>query len=833
MSDDKQSGGDGRKPPRGPKRASSSEQATSGDRPTRAASGDDAPRRRGRVGGADAGSEREAPEPRFEERRERRTGAPASRAPRADRGDRPFKAREDRGDRPFKPREDRGDRPFRPREERGDRPFKAREDRGDRPFRPREERGDRPFKPREDRGDRPFKPREDRGDRPFRPREERGDRPFKAREDRGDRPFKPREERGDRPFKPREDRGERSFRPRQDRADRPRPERTERPAREAVPAVAEVTETVSAFEGERVAKVIARSGLGSRRDAEAWIEAGRVAVNGEVLESAARNVTASDKVTVDGVALPRRERTRLWLFHKPRGLVTSEKDPEGRPTVFDNLPPGLPRVVSVGRLDINTEGLLLLTNDGGLARVLELPKTGWLRRYRVRAHGETDQAVLDGLANGVTVDGIDYGPIEARMDREQGENVWLSIGLREGKNREVKNVLGSIGLEVNRLIRISYGPFQLGDIAEGAVEEVKTRVLQDQLGVDLADEANCDFESPAFDRPVEPPKPADKRRGLRIKSEDGETDRLMRGGLVEDRRGRRVLVQRVSTIEEERRPPARKPWTDDARPDRGERPFRPRTGDRGDDRGDRPFRPRFADRGAGEGGDRPFKPRFSDRSEGRPDRPFKPREEGGFRDRPARPRFGARSEEGGGDRPFKPRFADRSEGRGERPFKPRFEARGEEGDRPFRKRFADRGEGREDRPFRPREDRGDRPFKPRFGDRPERDGERPFKPRFSDRGEGGGGRSFRPRDEGGREGGGDRPFKPRFSDRGDGRPERSFRPRGEGGGDERGGRPFKPRFGGGKPGGFGGGRPGGFGGPRGGGRKGPPGGGRGPGRNRD
>ncbi len=214
--------------------------------------------------------------------------------------------------------------------------------------------------------------------------------------------------------------------------------------------------------GERIAKVVSRAGLASRRDAEEWIVQGRVTVNGRVINSPALDVTANDVITVDGKPLPPRERTRLFLYHKPRGLMTTHADPEGRPTVFDNLPEGLPRLISIGRLDFNTEGLLLLTNDGGLARALELPDTGWLRRYRVRAHGEVTQAQLDELKKGVEVDGVKYGPIDATLERDQGANVWLVFAIREGKNREVRNVLAHLGLEVNRLIRVSYGPFQLG-----------------------------------------------------------------------------------------------------------------------------------------------------------------------------------------------------------------------------------------------------------------------------------------------------------------------------------------------------------------------------------
>ena len=201
--------------------------------------------------------------------------------------------------------------------------------------------------------------------------------------------------------------------------------------------------------GERIAKVIARAGLASRREAETWIAAGRVSVNGALISSPALNVTPADRIAVDGAPLRARERTRLFLYHKPRGLVTTHSDPEGRDTIFRALPKGLPRLISVGRLDINTEGLLLLTNDGGLARVLELPATGWLRRYRVRALGRVRQEALDRLRTGVTIDGIRYGPIEATLDREQGANVWLTFGIREGKNREVRKVLETLGLRVN------------------------------------------------------------------------------------------------------------------------------------------------------------------------------------------------------------------------------------------------------------------------------------------------------------------------------------------------------------------------------------------------
>jgi 23S rRNA pseudouridine2605 synthase len=247
---------------------------------------------------------------------------------------------------------------------------------------------------------------------------------------------------------------------------------------------------------ERIAKVMARAGLCSRRDAEAWIVAGRVSVNGERLVSPAFTVSNSDRIEVDGKPLPGRERTRLFLYHKPKGLVTTNRDERGRPTIFGALPKHLPRLVSIGRLDINSEGLLLLTNDGGLARALELPDTGWLRRYRVRAQGRVTQAALDRLSRGMTVEGIKYGPIQATLDREQASNVWLTLGLREGKNREVRNVLRELGLSVNRLIRVSYGPFQLGELAPASVEEVKMRVLREQLGGKVERLAGVDFSAP-------------------------------------------------------------------------------------------------------------------------------------------------------------------------------------------------------------------------------------------------------------------------------------------------------------------------------------------------
>jgi len=519
-------------------------------------------------------------------RRDRDEGRPASRFGDKKFGDkRPYTPRDDRGEkRPYTPRGEGfrkdGDRPRGDRPERkfgGDRKFSSRgaPDRG-----PRKNFGERP-----DRGDsKPWQKREDRGERDSRPARE-GARNFdkprfdRSRDDRGaeERPrfSRSREDRpaGDRPKfdRPKFDRPRQRPEGRADWQEHPRSEgRDERPRREneddsrifakrpAFGGRGAYRERKTEFEkrgpqppkvkksGERIAKVVSRAGLASRRDAEEWITQGRVSVNGRVINSPALDVTANDTITVDGKPLPPRERTRLFMFHKPRGLMTTHADPEGRPTVFDNLPEGLPRLISIGRLDFNTEGLLLLTNDGGLARALELPDTGWLRRYRVRAHGEVTQAQLDELKKGVEVDGVKYGSIDATLERDQGANVWLVFAIREGKNREVRNVMAHLGLEVNRLIRVSYGPFQLGELAEGQVEEVKTRVLREQLGEKIATLAGADFN-----RPMPGQSDAEKSD-----DEDGTEPRgnkpfkpAGKSGLIADRKGRRVLVQRTGSEE--------------------------------------------------------------------------------------------------------------------------------------------------------------------------------------------------------------------------------------------------------------------------------------------
>jgi 23S rRNA pseudouridine2605 synthase len=330
--------------------------------------------------------------------------------------------------------------------------------------------------------------------------------------------------------------------------------------------------------GERIAKAMARAGVASRREAEDWIAAGRVAVNGAVITSPALNVGPGDRISIDGEPLPARERTRMFLYHKPRGLLTSHADPRGRQTIFQNLPKGLPRLISVGRLDFNTEGLLLLTNDGELARVLELPATGWLRRYRVRAHGSIMQPKLDALRGGVIIDGIRYGAIEATVDRVQGSNTWLTFAIREGKNREVRNVLGHLGLTVTRLIRVSFGPFQLGEVAEGAVEEVPTRVLREQLGERVVAQSNADFSAPIIARPqpAEDEAPRKDRRQRPAGPRDGRDE--ARPSRRDDRPGR----QDARPSKHGDRPSGR-----DDRPSRhGDRPGR--HGDRLSKQNDRP-----------------------------------------------------------------------------------------------------------------------------------------------------------------------------------------------------------------------------------------------------
>ncbi len=581
--------------------------------------------------------------------------------------------------------------------------------------------------------------------------------------------------------------------------------------------------------GDRLAKVIARSGLCSRRDAEGWIKDGRVTVNGKKVLTPAFNVGDADKIKVDGEPLAARQGTRVWLYNKPAGLVVTEKDPEGRPTIFEALDEqGLPRVVSIGRLDINTEGLLLVTNDGGLKRVLELPATGWLRRYRVRAFGSVTQQQLDTLKDGIEIEGVTYGPIEAVLERTQGSNSWLVLGLREGKNREVKNVLGALGLQVNRLIRVSYGPFQLGDLAEGEVEVVPARVLKEQLGKRLAAEANTDFDSEMPEvaaqkkRAVNPnlraaapgktPARATPRKdaGHRFRFEDDETEAAALAARAERPRtdrpgGRFPVTPRASkaprpepqtitrtihhedgseeqiTVKAPRAPREEARWDPDdssarnfGRPGHHERPVRkPRDGSDGE----RPHR------GFGD------KPKFGDKKFG--DRKSVDRKLGGkprFGDRP-RGDFGDRPQRDFGDRP--PRDGDRPArgGFGKKPYAPRS---AEAGDRPARK-FGDKPFG--DRPPRADGDRpargggfGKKPYAPRnaeAGDRPpRRSGDKPYGTRAP------------------REGGDRKPYAGRPD--GDRKPY-SGKPGGKPFAGKPGGKPFAGRPGGSRP--AGGGRP--------------------------
>jgi len=573
-----------------------------------------------------------------------------------------------------------------------------------------------------------------------------------------------------------------------------------KPAKAAIAA-----ETEGEAKAERISKVMARAGVASRRDIERMIMEGRVTLNGAVLDTPVVNVTLADRIEVDGVPIRGIERTRLWLYHKPAGLVTTNADPEGRATVFDNLPEELPRVMSIGRLDINTEGLLLLTNDGGLARALELPATGWLRRYRVRAHGDIDQDALDKLKDGIAVDGVLYGSIEATLDRTQGSNVWITMGLREGKNREIKNVMGALGLDVNRLIRISYGPFQLGDLPEGHVIEVRGRTLRDQLGPRLIEEAKANFDAPIYNAPAVAAEegaeaPVPERREQRPRRDEDKRERAL---------------SRLDTKRDDRRGGGRR---DDDRRDGGrfddDKPKRPQPlGQRRSANvwmapGARPLGEKAAAKAAKNeqtarrrGEQVPAKSTGSHHIEDRPrtqinrvreedgewirsseqpnrkdegeargrKRPFGDppgREERGFGDRPARgdrrPREGgderprSRSSAGEG-RPERPRgdrpFGDRPS-RGDRPFgdKPRGDRkpRGDGDERPRAARSST-GEARSerprgDRPFGDRPSRGDRPFgdKPRGERRPREDGDE--RPRAA-RSFAGEGRSERPRGE--------------------------------------------------------------------------------------
>ncbi|ESX08615.1 pseudouridine synthase [Mesorhizobium sp. M0179] len=544
-------------------------------------------------------------------------------------GDRPF----NKGPRPEgKPYEKR-DGPRKPYAPRGDRPMAAEGER--KPYEKREG----PRKPYAPRGDRPIaadgeRPKRDfkGGDRPFSKGPRPEGKPFEKREG----PRKPYAPRGDRPVaaegekrfdRPKRDLGDRAQRdagdrPKRDFSDRPKRDFSDRPKRDfggdrpqasggafkPRPRPAEAEEA-----GERIAKRLARAGLASRRDAEDLIAAGRVKVNNRALTSPAFNVMPGDIIHLDGMEIPPIERTRLFLFHKPAGVVTTNRDPEGRKTVFDVLPAELPRLMTIGRLDINTEGLLLLTNDGGLSRVLELPATGWLRRYRVRVHGKVEESMLAGLREGIAVDGVFYGAIEATLDREQGTNAWLTIGLREGKNREVKNILGSLGLDVTRLIRISYGPFQLDDLAEGHVLEIKGRVLRDQLGERLVEESGANFDAeiikPFSNQPVRRERDAEPERPKVTR--EGDHRPIGEGGLIKNRKRREgsrdEALGKLSTSPERGARPEKSFGERGPRPERSEFSDKPRSEFREKPRGDFGDKPRggFGDKPRGAFGDKP------------------------------------------------------------------------------------------------------------------------------------------------------------------------------------------------------------------------------------
>lgn len=616
-----------------------------------------------------------------------------------------------------------------------------------------------------------------------------------------------------------------------------------------------------ALPAERIAKVLARAGLASRREVERLIGLGKIAVNGRILETPAVTVTAEDIITVEGKPIRKAEPTRVWRYHKPVGLMTTHQDPQGRPTVFSALPADLPRVISVGRLDLNSEGLLLLTNDGELARALELPATGWTRVYRVRALGRTTQAALDSLKDGTTVEGVHYGPIDAKLDKAQEKadgraNLWITVSLTEGKNREVRKVLDSLGLKVNRLIRMAYGPFQLGNLEAGEVEEVGPRVIRELLA-DKIDPRNLPSEGAT-----------QTQSGFKSRKPEGDSrSEGRRGGGDRFAQSDRTKSDRPSSGERSSFTPrpdrAERSFGDKPRFDKPKGDFKPRSdkprgdfkpredGFRRDAAEQRTFkerdfdqRPRFdsdgpardrapsSDRPARAYGDKPrfdkpkgdFKPR-SDRPSG--DRSFGDKPRGDFKPRADRP-IGERSY---GD---KPRF-DRP-----REDRPREGGEGYRGGRNTDRATSDRSS------FTPRPDRAERSYgdKPRF-DKPKYDkpaGDRPsgersysdkprgdFKPRsdrpsgersYSDKPRG----DFKPRSDrpSGERSYGDKPrgdFKPR-SDRPSGersygdKPRGDFKPRSDRPSGERsfggkpGGKPgFGARPGGSRPGGSGGGRP--------------------------
>ncbi|WP_210527226.1 pseudouridine synthase [Rubellimicrobium arenae] len=554
-------------------------------------------------------------------------------------------------------------------------------------------------------------------------------------------------------------------------------------------------------EGERIAKVLSRAGVASRRDAERMILEGRVTVNGAKVTSPATNVTDKDRLAVDGQPVGEAEATRVWLYHKPAGLVTTEHDEEGRPTVFDSLPEDMPRVMSVGRLDLTSEGLLLLTNDGEIKRKLELPSTGWSRRYRVRIHGTPTKEQLEPLRQGITVDDMDYQPMEVSIDRQQGANAWLTITLREGKNREIRRAMEHLGFTVNRLIRISYGPFQLGDLPVGDVEEVRPKIVRDQLGLSKPEAVTRARKRPSpDDMPVFDDEPEDRPArdrlstarpaGATVKRELKARGPRSRDAGDDDTRSRPTRSPRKVAAPSAFSKPRTWMRTDEARAareDAGQADERPH---RGSGEGSRSsgFKSHGRPPRAEGGGDRSRSSGFrshaaeggrsrSDREEG--DGPRK-----SFRDRGPRADGDRGPRKFGDDDRRPPRRSD-----DERPPR-RFEGN----DRPRGPRPArDADEARPARAYKPRtpregtDERSPRPFKP---SRPAREGDEGRSAKYA--------RAPRPQREGeerrpprrfeGQDGRPDRGFKPQRQDRGqDSRPPRSDRPSREG--DER--RPFR------------------------------------------
>ncbi|PYF10311.1 pseudouridine synthase [Rhodobacter viridis] len=533
--------------------------------------------------------------------------------------------------------------------------------------------------------------------------------------------------------------------------------------------------TLTADTAERIAKVIARSGVASRRDAEKMILAGRVTVNGKKVETPALDVKPSDKVVIDGKPIDAPQETRLWLYYKPLGLVTTEKDDQGRRTIFDEMPEEMPRVLNVGRLDLNSEGLLLLTNDGGLKRRLELPETGWLRKYRVRVNGRPTTETFDPLRRGITIDGEDFQPMEVSLDRQQGANAWLTVGIREGKNREIRRAMGEVGMTVNRLIRVSYGPFRLNDMEPGAVVEVKRKMLRDQLGDRLLSGIE-DGKPPRSERMA--PKPGarrprpeggegDERKGFGRQRDfaGAEGDRKPKSFGMKSHRedGERKPFERRE--DGERKPFARredgdrKPYA--RREDGDRKPYAPRDGEkkpyaRREDGDRKPYAPRDGEKkpyARREDGDRkPYAPRDGEK------KPYARREDGDRK--PYAPRDGEKKpyarREDGDRKPYAPRDGEK------KPY-----ARREDGDR---KPYAPR-DG-EKKPYARREDGDRKPYAPRDGEKKpyarREDGDRkPYAPR-----DGEGGKSFGPR--GGKPG-----FKSEgFKSHGGGKP--GSKPRSEG-----------------------------------------------------